>query len=151
MDDTEKVKRGEQCPHCGRYNSRHIVVNGIILNSKNEVFLIKRGIEPAYGEWALPGGYVDWDETFEEAMMREIREEVGLSLTIDRFFRYYDSTQRNLQNVAVTFVLKVQDNTSVTLQKEEVLEGRWFSFSNLPEHIAFDHRMMLEDYLRSTQ
>lgn len=140
------VNRGELCPTCGRFNSRHLVIDGVVINQKNEVLLVKRGIEPGYGKWALPGGYLDWDESLEEGVIREVKEETGIETKIERMLNFYDSPTRNYQNIAITFLLRPISDTPFSFQAEEILDGGWFSFDKLPEDIAFDHNIMLDDY-----
>lgn len=139
------VARGTLCLHCQRYNSRHIVVNCITI-FQNKILLIKRGIEPGYGKWALPGGYLDWDESVEEAAAREVLEETGVKVQVLRQLEVRSSPERNSQNVAVVFVAEA-DSDVLALQKEEILDGGWFDFDKLPDPVAFDHNIMITDYI----
>ncbi len=141
----EEIKRGQLCPRCGRYNSRQMVINGIVEND-GKILLIRRGIEPGYGKWALPGGYLDWDETLQEGVIREVKEETGLQTSIKTFLSFFDSIQRNSQNIAAVFVLHVIGSKEIEIQKEEVLESGWFGLNELPDGVAFDHNLMIEEY-----
>jgi ADP-ribose pyrophosphatase YjhB (NUDIX family) len=72
-----------RCRDCG---FRHFVnpitaVAAILTNPKGEILLIERGIDPGRGQYCIPGGFVDLEETAEEAMEREIREEIQLQVT----------------------------------------------------------------------
>lgn len=142
------VEKGEQCPNCGQYYDRHLVVNGVIIRD-GKVLLIRRGNEPEKGLMALPGGYVDWDETVEEAMVREIEEETGIKTQIDYVLGIYSDPGReknDKQNIAISFKLSVLDDTTVTLQPEEVFEIGWYDPNILPNDMAFDHRTVIRDY-----
>ncbi len=68
------------CKKCSWINYRNPlpVVSCLVLDAKGDVLLIKRGIEPCIGSWALPGGFMEIDETPEEAGRRELEEETGL-------------------------------------------------------------------------
>ena len=68
------------CPACGfiAYVNPRLVVTTLPLTEAGEVVLIRRGIEPAYGTWAQPGGFLEVDETVHEAAIRETLEETGL-------------------------------------------------------------------------
>jgi len=144
----EKVKRGEKCPHCERYNSRNIVVDGIVIHDE-KVLLVKRGIEPGKGLWALIGGYLDWDETLEEAIVREVKEEAGVSAQVEKQVGVYSSPTRKgviNQNVAVAFALHAT-STEIKPQESEVETAEWFDLTSLPENLAFDHLNMIQDYM----
>ena len=62
-----------------------IGVGAVVFNPRNEILLIKRGKAPRYGEWMVPGGTLEWGETLEEAVRREVREETGIDIEIETF------------------------------------------------------------------
>lgn len=64
------------------YPDQPIVGVGAVVFRDNSVLLVRRGQEPAYGEWSLPGGAVEVGETLGEALRREIREETGIDIEI---------------------------------------------------------------------
>ena len=68
------------CPSCGHiaYVNPRLVATTLPITSAGEVVLIRRGIEPAMGAWAQPGGFLEVDETVHEAAIRETLEETGL-------------------------------------------------------------------------
>lgn len=57
-------------------------VGGIVFNEDGNVLLIQRGKQPRKGEWSVPGGKVDWGETLEAALIREVKEETGIDIEI---------------------------------------------------------------------
>jgi 8-oxo-dGTP diphosphatase len=76
------------------YPKRPIVGVAAVIIEDDRVVLVRRGRPPAYGEWSLPGGAVEPGETLEEAVVREVAEEIGLSVEVmevvavlDRIFR----------------------------------------------------------------
>ena len=77
--NNEKSKR---CENCGfvYYANPSSATAAFIVNEKNELLVVRRGKEPAKGTLDLPGGFVDMDETAEEGMRREVREETGLDV-----------------------------------------------------------------------
>ena len=88
------VKEGEPerlvCEACGyiQYlNPR--VASGAIVRSDGKLVLLRRGIEPAYGKWVFPGGFVDAGETLEGAASRESMEEAGIKVSIDGLIGAY--------------------------------------------------------------
>lgn len=145
------VNRGEKCPTCRRYVARDVVCSGIIVND-NRVLLIKRGIGPEIGKWALPGGYLSWNETGEEAVAREVKEETGLDTKVTSFLRVYTEPNRipseDIQNVGLFYILKP---LSFVLAKQsgEIQDIKWCSLSKIPTNLAFDHNKVLEEYLKN--
>ncbi|MGE5295460.1 MAG: NUDIX domain-containing protein [Solirubrobacterales bacterium] len=76
-----------RCETCGfeLYLNAAAAVAGVIVDSRGRMVVLVRGKEPGKGLWDLPGGFVDPGETAEEALAREIREEVGLEVTAMRY------------------------------------------------------------------
>jgi ADP-ribose pyrophosphatase YjhB (NUDIX family) len=142
---TGKLKKGEFCRSCARYNGRHVTVS--VIGKKNDrVMMILRALDPQAGFWALPGGYVDWDETVEEAAKREFIEETGFTIEKLKLQNVYSSLSRDLdgrQNIDLCFRGEVGDEFSKPDQ--EINDCQWFEINDLPEKIAFDHRQMIED------
>jgi 8-oxo-dGTP diphosphatase len=62
-----------------------IGVGAVVFNDRNEILLIRRGKEPHYGRWMVPGGTLEWGETLEKAAIREVREETGIDIEIETF------------------------------------------------------------------
>jgi 8-oxo-dGTP diphosphatase len=65
-----------------RYPERPMVGVGAIIFRGEQVLLVKRGTEPAYGKWSVPGGLVEVGESLREAVLREVQEEVGLTVAV---------------------------------------------------------------------
>jgi len=138
---TGKIGKGEFCEECKRYNARHVTVEGVVVREE-KILLIKREMEPEADKWALPGGYLDWEETLEEGVLREINEETGLEGKVRGLIRSKDGRQ----NVGHAFEVEADGEA---IAGDEVVEVKWFGFSELPELIAFDHREIIEDYLKT--
>ncbi len=75
--------KSKKCENCGfvYYMNPGTATAAFIVNSKGELLVERRGKEPAKGTLDLPGGFVDMDETAEEGMAREVKEETGLEVT----------------------------------------------------------------------
>ncbi len=145
---TGKVVNSTRCPYCGRYVARDIVCSAIVIKD-NKILLIKRSIDPEPGKWALPGGYLSWDETTEEGVIREVREETGIGVKIIKLFGVYSDPYRvkteALQNVAIVYLVEPVSNTFAA-PLDEVEEVEWVSLDAIPKGLAFDHNKMIEDY-----
>ncbi|MEO8681269.1 MAG: NUDIX hydrolase [Vicinamibacterales bacterium] len=128
------------------YLDPKIAVGTIIrVNEGRQIVLVRRAIEPGYGKWVFPGGYVDRGEEVKEAAIREAREEAGLEIRIDRLVNIYSYT-------GATPVIIVYAATRIggTLAvDEESLEAREFSPDEIPwDELAFrSTREALEEYL----
>jgi 8-oxo-dGTP diphosphatase len=70
-------------------------VGAVIWNDCNEIVLIRRGQEPRRGEWSIPGGRLEWGESVRDALLREVREETGLTVAIAGLIDVVDSVMRD--------------------------------------------------------
>ena len=84
------------CERCNfvLYLDPKVAVGAIIRGDDDRVVLVRRAIEPGYGLWVFPGGYVDRGEPIETAVIREAREECGLDIRIDGLVNIYSYAGR---------------------------------------------------------
>ncbi|HQZ39082.1 MAG TPA: NUDIX hydrolase [Vicinamibacterales bacterium] len=127
------------------YLDPKVAVGTIITAGDERIVLVKRAIEPGYGKWVFPGGYVDRGEEVTMAAVREAREETGLDVRIDRLIDIYSYAGR-------TPIIIVYAATALSgdLQvDEEGLEVRWFEPSSIPwDDLAFlSTREAIRDFL----
>lgn len=134
----------DPCPECGQYKNRGVSVDGIIIRD-NKILLIKRGNEPFKGYWALPGGYVDWNESTEEAVAREVLEETGLKVNSCELIGVYSSPNRHPKQV-INVAYRVA-TTGEPKAADDALEFKWCSIDDLPAELAFDHKKIIADCL----
>lgn len=117
-----------------------IVVFGYDGGKQLKLLLIQRGSEPFKGSWALPGGFVDMEETLEEAALRELEEETGVKdLFVEQLYTYgaIDRDPRGrVISVAYFALVNLQDHPAVASSDADKAE--WFLLDELPE-LAFDH------------
>jgi len=120
----------------------HLTVDAIIeINSG--IVLVKRK-NPPYG-WAIPGGFVDYGETLEHAVIREAKEETGLDIVLVRQFHTYSDPARDPRHHTVSTIFIAKAN-GIPVAGDDAREVGIFSRENLPDELAFDHRQILEDY-----
>lgn len=129
-----------------KYKNPFPTVDIIIKMGSNKVILIKRKNYPV--GWAIPGGYVNYGESFEEAAIREAEEETSLKVTLLRQFHTYSDPKRDSRqhNVSTVFIAKGEGIPKAASDAKEV---RIFSKDNLPENLCFDHRQILSDYFNN--
>ena len=113
-----------------------------------DVLLIKRKNEPYKDCWALPGGFMEIDETLTEAVKREVMEETGIDIdrNCHRFLnvKIFDKPDRDSRGrvISILSIVDVPSNTVVNAG-DDAKECKWFSVRQLPA-LAFDHREMIE-------
>jgi 8-oxo-dGTP diphosphatase len=118
-------------------------VDVIIELDQRGVVLIRRR-NPPYG-WALPGGFVDYGETLEEAAVREAREETSLQVRLVRQFHAYSAPDRDPRGhtVSVVFIASASGEPRAA---DDAREVGVFPLQQLPQPLAFDHAQILDDY-----
>jgi len=138
-----------QCPKCKNeielYQNPLPTVDIIIEMESKGIILIKRK-NPPYG-WALPGGFVDYGESLEDAAIREAKEETGLDVKLEKQLHTYSDPKRDPRHHSISTVY-VAKAKGVPQAKDDAMEIGIFNESNLPEEIAFDHRFILNDYFK---
>src|SRR4030067_1156727 len=147
MKEVNKVTRKTiLCPKCEEeikvYQNPLPTVDIIIEIESRGIVLIKRK-NPPHG-WAIPGGFVDYGESLEEAAVREAKEETNLDVKLIRKFHTYSDPKRDPRHHSVSTVY-IAKGKEIPKAKDDALEIGIFNESSLPDEIAFDHRLILKD------
>jgi 8-oxo-dGTP diphosphatase len=140
----ENDKEDEQ--YCYEHPRPSVTVDIVLFHSgggRDEVLLVKRAQEPFKGGWAFPGGFVDKDESLEDAAARELKEETGLAGLILRQVGAFGDPGRDPRGhtVSVAFAAVVDEKGEVKAS-DDAEEARWHSATR-PPRLAFDHRKIL--------
>jgi ADP-ribose pyrophosphatase YjhB (NUDIX family) len=127
------------------YLDPKVAVGTIIAGSDGRIVLVKRAIEPGYGKWVFPGGYVDRGEEVMMAAVREAREEAGLDVRIDRLIGIYSYAGRT--PIIIVYAATMLGGELAV--DEEGLEAQWFEPSAVPwDDLAFaSTREAIREYL----
>ena len=120
----------------------------VVLDERRRVLLVRRAIEPYRGQWALPAGYQEIDETPTAAVVREVREETGLEIEVvvllDLLFVPADL--RKPANVAVFLCRPLG---GALRSGDDVLEAEWFELDALPLDLGFQNGPLIAAWLRN--
>ena len=133
------------CPECGFvfYLDPKVVACSIVVLDRR-IVLLKRSIEPAFGNWSMPGGHVDRGEGVEAAACRETREECGLIIRIKNLMGVYSYPGR----VTVVIVYLAEVLSGGLAAGDETLEAGLFRQNEIPwDELAFPSTVdALKDY-----
>ena len=137
------------CPACRfvHFHDPKLSVGGLVVED-GRVLLIRRGVIPRIGYWAVPSGFVEYDEQPREALAREIEEETGLRTQVGRVIDVFPNADPEKPGVFLFFEANV---TGGELQPgDDVSEARWFGREEMPwEEMAFaEMREILKEYWR---
>ncbi|MGM0612643.1 MAG: NUDIX domain-containing protein [Bacteroidota bacterium] len=129
-----------------KYPRPALTVDAMVFRKNAEgwqVLLIKRKNEPFKDKWALPGGFVDMNETLEEAVVRELQEETGLKDIPLKQYRAFSDPDRDPRGrtVSVVFYAFVEGKTKVK-GSDDAAEAQWHNLNQLPG-LAFDHQQII--------
>ncbi len=123
-----------------------LTVDAIIKTNDDKVVLVKRKNPPYKGWWALPGGIVEYGETVEEAVKREVKEETGLEVEIEKLVNVYSDPNRDPRGhfISICFLCRrVGGTLEAATDAAEVSVFPLKEVRNLK--LAFDHKKMLKD------
>ena len=129
-----------------RYKSPKLTTDGAILKD-NKILLIKRKNEPFKGKWALPGGFIEYGEKVEDAVVREVVEETGIKTAIKDLIGIYSDPNRDPRGHTITVVYLLSIKGGVLKAEDDAADAKFFDINNLPE-LAYDHGIIIEDVLR---
>ena len=128
------------------YIDPKVAVGTIITDERGRIVLVRRAIEPGYGKWVFPGGFIDRGETVEDAAVREAREECGLDIRLDRLINVY--SYRGAAVIIIAFAATILGGCLAC--DDESLEAQLFEPGQIPwDELAFrSTKEALEEFLK---
>jgi len=140
-----------------RYERPSVTVDVVIftlIERELHVLLVRRKRWPFEGRWAIPGGFVQMDESLEEAALRELEEETGVrDIYLEQLYTFGDPKRDpRTRVISVAYIALVRADKQTLRVSEESSDVRWFPVRVLPGPLAFDHDTILAtalDRLRS--
>ena len=131
--------------YCYKYPHPSVTADCVIFGFDGvsiKVLLVKRGVEPYKGKWALPGGFMRIGETAEECAKRELKEETGLmNVSVEQFHTFTD-VYRDPRERVITIAHFALVRLSEVEGGDDAEVAQWFAQSEIPS-LAFDHDHIL--------
>ena len=128
------------------YRKPSVTADGLLIED-NQIVLIKRKHDPFIGQWALPGGFVEYGEKTEDTVIREFREETGLETTIVGLVGVYSDPQRDPRGHTITVAYQLEKIGGTLQAGDDAAVVKFFKIDSLPE-LSFDHAIIVKDALR---
>jgi len=125
-----------------------VTVDAVIFYRKADilnVLLVQRKNEPFRDQWALPGGFLEENETMEEGAIRELEEETGLKLEKLQQVGAFGTPGRDPRGrtISIAFVGLIVKEARVKAS-DDAVDAKWFNLNDLPD-LAFDHRKIISE------
>jgi len=136
----EKLMKKEE------YKCPKLAVDALVLRN-DEILLIKRK-NPPYG-WALPGGFVDYGESVEDAVKRELKEETCLDTFYLKQFKVFSDPKRDPRMHIVSVVFQVWTD-GIPKAADDAKKVKFFNLNELPD-LAFDHQKIINDFCKGDE
>jgi 8-oxo-dGTP diphosphatase len=123
-----------------RKDAPRVTVDAWVRDSKGRLLLVRRGRPPFEGRWALPGGFLEWNEETETCCARETEEETGVAVEVGRLLGVYSDPRRDPRGHTVTVLYEATPSSGRAKGGDDAAEARWFTGSELETlEFAFDH------------
>lgn len=141
-----------KCPTCAYIQYQNPVPGvGVLIEHEGRLLLIKRGHPPHQGQWALPSGFIEADESVEHAAVREAREETHLEIELDELFGVYSFPEGPPRSGLIIFYLARPTNPADLRAGDDASDARFFAPAELPVVAFRTHREVLARWLLARQ
>jgi len=128
------------------YKTPRITIDGIIIKDQ-KILLVKRKNDPFKDKWALPGGFVEYGEKTEDAVIREVLEETGLRTKITQLAGVYSDPNRDPRGHTITIVYMLDIIGGELKAGDDASDIKFFNVKELPE-LSFDHDKIIDETLQ---
>ncbi|MGE5406874.1 MAG: NUDIX domain-containing protein [Methanosarcina sp.] len=140
---------------CYEYPRPAVTTDCAVFSFDNEdinILLIQRKLDPYKGRWALPGGFMQMDETAEECARRELFEETGFrDIELEQLYTFTDvDRDPRGRTISIAYVAIVDASDRIITAGDDAENAQWFSLKSIPE-LAFDHDLILKLALEKTR
>jgi 8-oxo-dGTP diphosphatase len=137
--------------YCYQYPRPAVTTDCAVFKNDNgelNILLIQRKGDPYKGSWALPGGFMQMDETAAECAKRELFEETGIKeVELEQLYTFTDvNRDPRGRTISIAYLGFVDAQHSVITAGDDAENARWFSLKNIPR-LAFDHDLIIKHAL----
>ena len=127
---------------------------GVILERKGKILLGKRHPDPdkadsafrSAGEWSLPGGKLEWGESFEDGAVREVKEETGITILDPKVISVHNCKNQHAHFMTVGLLVSDWIGEAQVMEPDEMTEWKWFDLDDLPSPRYFPSFEVIENY-----
>lgn len=144
-----------ECGHCHfHFYINPMPTNGVIIeNERGEILLVKRAFPPKKGWWDVPGGFIQSQESLEASIKRELKEELGVDVTVGKLIGIYTDTYlfNGIINHTLCVMVRADIVSGTIIPADDAADFKFFpKKSVLKQRIAFEGvKRSLEDYIKS--
>lgn len=122
-----------------------LAVDAVVIK-EGKILLVKRKNEPYKGMFALPGGFVEYGEKTEEAVLRELKEETGMKGRIKRLVGVFSDPERDPRGHVVSIAYLVEPVSEGIKAGDDAADCKWIKIDDIRD-LAFDHREIIKKAL----
>jgi 8-oxo-dGTP diphosphatase len=127
---------------------------GIMIMKEGKILLGKRHDDPekassalrGEGTWTMPGGKLDFGESFEDGIRREVMEETGIKLNEIKVICVNNNKNEHAHFITIGLYCDDFEGEPQILEPDEIVEWQWFSLDNLPSPMYFPSAKIIENY-----
>lgn len=119
-----------------------------IINDKNQLLLQKRNKAPEKDYWSIPGGKLELFETFNEAVKREVKEELGVDVEVIKELGICDHIVRSegVHWVSPSFLCRITNGQPKIMEPTKHSDMKWISLNNLPDNLTITTKVAIQNY-----
>lgn len=123
------------------WNAKFMIgVTGVVRDEEGRVLLLRHRMWPPDRQWGCPTGYANRSETFEDTVIREVREETGLHVKVGSLIRLKSGYRLRVEAAYEAAFI----GGTLTIDPAEILEATWFSPHDLPQGLQESHRLLIQ-------
>ena len=145
-------KKRKACPVCKYvYYHNPVPAAGVVIGEDGKILLVKRKFEPYKGDWCLPAGFMEYDESPEQCAVRESKEELGVDVELAGLYGVY-SGKDDPRTHAVLVMYWAKITGGELKPGDDAEEIEYFSKSEVPSNIAFlAHRQIIKEFFETKE